>query len=236
VRALTSESGTITDTYIYDAFGILVGKTGTSDNAYLYRGEQWDADLGLYYNRARYLSADSGRFWSMDAYEGRRDDPIGLHKYLYCAADPVISVDPSGYMTLMDTQIGQMISGALDRMATVNMRFVYKKTGCWVVKYGIEQGISEGIYVFLDGAGVGGLYTGMSVDIERRLAQHARRVIQPLLSISANVSPQVLRQLEQTVYNIVKEYAADVGKATTNKINPLREELRALLSKAIPLC
>ena len=76
----------------------------------------------------------------------------------------------------------------------------------------------------------------MSVDIERRLAEHAKRVVQPILRISANVSPQVLRQLEQTIYNIVKEAAAAAGKNTTNKINPLREQMRKLLSKAIPLC
>ena len=35
-----------TDTYEYDAFGNLVNSTGTTPNNYLYRGEQYDPDLG----------------------------------------------------------------------------------------------------------------------------------------------------------------------------------------------
>ena len=60
-------------------------------------GEQWDEDLGLYYNRARYLNVDSGRFWIMDSYEGRHADPSSLHKYLYANANPVKFRDPSGH-------------------------------------------------------------------------------------------------------------------------------------------
>ena len=52
--------------------------------------------LGLYYNRARYLNTTTGRFWSMDAYEGRVQDPLSLHKYLYAVANPVNGRDPSG--------------------------------------------------------------------------------------------------------------------------------------------
>jgi RHS repeat-associated protein len=37
---------------------------------YRYVGEQWDADLGLYYNRTRYLDVDQGRFWTSDSFEG----------------------------------------------------------------------------------------------------------------------------------------------------------------------
>ena len=40
----------VTDTYDYDAFGNKINSTGTTPNSYLYRGEQWDSDLGLYYS------------------------------------------------------------------------------------------------------------------------------------------------------------------------------------------
>jgi predicted GIY-YIG superfamily endonuclease len=172
----------------------------------------------------------------MDEFEGRDSEPLTLHKYLYANSNPVSYLDPSGLVGLLDTQIGKMVESTLNKMSTVNMRFVMRKSGCWAVKIGLEKGIESGIYLFLDASGAGGFYTGMSVDIERRLAEHAKRVVQPILRISANVSPQVLRQLEQTIYNIVKEAAAAAGKNTTNKINPLREQMRKLLSKAIPLC
>ena len=45
----------ITDTYSYDAYGVLLQKTGDTDNDYLYTGEQYNALTGLYYLRARYM-------------------------------------------------------------------------------------------------------------------------------------------------------------------------------------
>jgi RHS repeat-associated protein len=96
VRQLTSTSGTITDTYDYDAFGNKVNSTGTTPNSYLYRGEQYDSDLGLYYLRARYYNPLTGRFMGRDPWSGNQYDPKMLHKYLYVASNPVSYVDPRG--------------------------------------------------------------------------------------------------------------------------------------------
>jgi RHS repeat-associated protein len=70
VRELTDVTGAITDNYDYDAYGILIFSAGATDNAHLYRGEQFDGDVGLYYLRARFMSPDSGRFGNMDTYKG----------------------------------------------------------------------------------------------------------------------------------------------------------------------
>jgi RHS repeat-associated protein len=83
-------------TYDYDAFGNLIHSTGSTPNNYLFAGEQFDPDLNLYYNRARYLNTSTGRFWSADTFEGESNDPLSLHKYLYGAGDPVNGIDPSG--------------------------------------------------------------------------------------------------------------------------------------------
>jgi RHS repeat-associated protein len=96
VRGLASSTGALTDTYDYDAFGNLLHSTGSTPNNYLYSGEQFDPDLGFYYNRARYLITTTGRFWSMDGFEGSPGFPRSLHKYLYSSGDPVNRVDPSG--------------------------------------------------------------------------------------------------------------------------------------------
>ena len=96
VRQLTNLAGTVTDTYEYDAFGNEVNHTGTTPNNYLYRGEQYDPDLGLYYLRARYYNPLTGRFMSRDPEDGNQADPRSLHKYLYAGGDPVNLVDPRG--------------------------------------------------------------------------------------------------------------------------------------------
>jgi RHS repeat-associated protein len=93
---LGDASAAVTDTYDYDAYGNLIHSTGTTPNNYLFASEQFDPDLGLYYNRARYLNASTGRFWSMDTKEGNDNRPLSLHKYLYASADPVGQIDPSG--------------------------------------------------------------------------------------------------------------------------------------------
>jgi RHS repeat-associated protein len=63
---MTDKTGAVTDTYDYDAFGNLIHSTGTTYNNYLFAGEQFDADLNLYYNRAQYLNTSTGRFWTTD--------------------------------------------------------------------------------------------------------------------------------------------------------------------------
>ena len=98
VRFLTDPSGAVTDTYDYDAFGILVARTGTTPNDYLYGGEQFDPNVGFYYLRARYMNPATGRFLTRDTHEGTVFEPLTLHKYLYVANDPVNKADPSGLM------------------------------------------------------------------------------------------------------------------------------------------
>jgi RHS repeat-associated protein len=100
VRLLTDGSGAVTDQYTYDAFGAAMTTQGTTPNVYRFTGEQFDANLGLYYLRARYYNMDSGRFQSLDTYSGRVNEPLTLHKYLYAYADPINITDPSGQVGL----------------------------------------------------------------------------------------------------------------------------------------
>ncbi len=95
VVELTEEHATRLKTYDYDAFG---NETLQDDpgfeiyNPFLYCGEYYDEETGLIYLRARYYDPSIGRFIS--------EDPIqdGTNWYAYCANNPVMFVDPSGYM------------------------------------------------------------------------------------------------------------------------------------------
>jgi RHS repeat-associated protein len=102
VRQLTDQAGAVTDTYTYDGFGKLISSTGSTPNPYLYAGERFDADLGLYHLRARSYNTDRGRFVSADPYPGEIDEPISLHKYLYANADPINFIDPTGLSAMSE--------------------------------------------------------------------------------------------------------------------------------------
>jgi RHS repeat-associated protein len=101
---LTDEAGAVTDKTTFEAFGEIdtAASLQTSDNSFLYTGEQLDPNTGFVYLRARYLNPGSGRFTQQDAFAGLFVDPRTLHKYAYANADPVNGVDPSGNMTLID--------------------------------------------------------------------------------------------------------------------------------------
>ncbi len=114
MRQLTDADGAVTDSYIYDAFGNLRDHLGNSDNRYLYAGEQYDADSGLYYLRARYYDPGSGRFLTHDPYIGNPHEPVTLHRYLYAGANPVMYGDPSGeFMSPMETLTVATIIGSV---------------------------------------------------------------------------------------------------------------------------
>jgi RHS repeat-associated protein len=108
-RSLADATGVITDSYHYEAFGELLNQTGSTENSYLYAGEQFDRSLNQYYLRARYYDQGIGRFTQMDSWQGRQHQPWTLNKYLYGNADPANHIDPTGNFSL-----GQM-------MTTVNV-------------------------------------------------------------------------------------------------------------------
>ena len=96
VRQLTNESGIVSDTYFYDSYGNLLSSTGSKENNYLYRGEQFDHNLGMQYLRLRYYDFSLGRFTSVDPFEGVIESPVGRRQYFYGNANPITYVDPSG--------------------------------------------------------------------------------------------------------------------------------------------
>jgi RHS repeat-associated protein len=125
VRQLTNSAGTVTDTYAFDAFGNTVSKTGTTQNNFLYRGEQLDLDLGLYYLRARYYNPATGRFMSRDPEDGNIAIPATLHKYLYTGGDPVNWIDPRGREEFVE-------NGSITKLVTltvVTTAIVYGRNG-----------------------------------------------------------------------------------------------------------
>ena len=160
VVGMTNESGRVTDTYVYDAFGNLIDSTGSTKNYYRYCGEQFDETTGLYYLRARYMDTTTGRFISQDSYAGSISDPTSLHKYLYANANPVMYSDPSGYMTLAETvTVSAIISGMTSSLINVS---AYLDGLCSLSEFDFSNAFMAAFEGFMDGMIIGAL-SGVAV-------------------------------------------------------------------------
>jgi hypothetical protein len=60
--------------------------------------------MSLYHLRARYYNMLTGRFETMDPFQGRIFYPATLHKYIFTGNNPVNWADPSGRDTLEEYQ------------------------------------------------------------------------------------------------------------------------------------
>lgn len=92
VTALVDGANRVAARYRYDPWGVAQATVDTVAQPLRYGAREWDAETGLYYNRARYYDPRLGRFIS--------EDPIGLaggiNPYAYVGNDPVGYLDPSG--------------------------------------------------------------------------------------------------------------------------------------------
>jgi RHS repeat-associated protein len=136
---LTDATAGVTDTYDYDAFGNLIYRSGTTPNDYLYSGERFDGNLGFYYLRARYMNPSSGRFWTMDSFEGHFTDPSSLHKYLYASSDPINKTDPSGEASIAEQLVTFDVGQVLAAMALLVLATVITKIRVEVTVYELPE-------------------------------------------------------------------------------------------------
>jgi RHS repeat-associated protein len=98
ILALTDSSGNVSERYAYTAYGqptflnasATVQTSSTAGNRYTYTAREWDATLGVYHFRARWMSGLTGRFLTRDPI-GFKDGPS-----LYRAYFGPSGTDPSG--------------------------------------------------------------------------------------------------------------------------------------------
>ncbi len=115
-RLLTDSSGSVTDRFLYDAWGNLrtPQPTGLSPlrTSHLYTGEHFDSFLGLQYLRARWYAPTLGAFTRMDPATSSLGIGPFLHNYSYALGTPTQYTDPSGKMTLLGKMVVAGIIGA----------------------------------------------------------------------------------------------------------------------------
>jgi RHS repeat-associated protein len=122
-RLMTDEDEETAATYTYDAWGKLTSTPNQNDgNKFKFTAREFEDEIGLQYNRARFYDPETGRFITQDPLTGGPDDPsIGyknniyagidrvvnqymesfdLHRrtnrYVYCYNNPLNSIDPLG--------------------------------------------------------------------------------------------------------------------------------------------
>ena len=94
VVGMVDSGNNLIQEYRYDAFGNQIGRDENDTNPFRYSGEYWDGETENIYLRARMYDPGAGRFTSEDPAKD------GLNWYSYCAGNPVMFSDPSGYINL----------------------------------------------------------------------------------------------------------------------------------------
>jgi RHS repeat-associated protein len=95
VRLLTDKNAaTILDQLTYDSYGNIATETQPANgDRFKYAGREWDAEIGLYNNRARYYNPTVGRFLKEDPLRFAAGDS-NLYRYVH--NQPTGATDPSG--------------------------------------------------------------------------------------------------------------------------------------------
>ncbi|NLK69685.1 MAG: RHS repeat-associated core domain-containing protein, partial [Clostridiaceae bacterium] len=94
---INASTGNVEATYYYDPFGNILESTGDVNNNITYAGYQYDEETELYYLNARMYDPKVARFLQEDTYRGDINDPLSLNLYAYCANNPIVYYDPTGY-------------------------------------------------------------------------------------------------------------------------------------------
>ena len=106
VIGTVDEAGSVIDSFEYDAFGVPRGSGGSALPAGSHGGDSrfqgmfLDAGSGLYFVRARYYDARTGRFLSRDPAEGSLETPESFFAYVFANGNPHVFRDPTGLTIL----------------------------------------------------------------------------------------------------------------------------------------
>jgi RHS repeat-associated protein len=209
-RALSNSAGTITDSYNYESFGEVLNQTGSTENNYLFTGEQFDSNLDNYYLRARYYDQGIGRFTQADKWVGEESNPVTFNKFLYTYSDPVNFIDPSGYFGISDVLSAINVQGTLTTIAgrggaSAAGRKLIWNGGCFIVEELAEAALSNaisGVYVFTD-LDLDKPYVGQSIDIERRVKEHLRVPRTTVKGITAVLGVEIAEGVNDKLKDVI---------------------------------
>ena len=98
VREVINSNGAVVKMLIYSPYGETIEEQGTYYTPWQFTGQYCDSETGLYYLRARMYSPYLNRFTGRDLVSGKLEEPLTLHKYLYCGNNPINMIDAKGLL------------------------------------------------------------------------------------------------------------------------------------------
>jgi RHS repeat-associated protein len=132
VRLMIDNSGTAVNSYTYKPYGQFYdGECNETmlDNPWAFTGQYYDEEIAQYYLRARQYDPKMMRFTSRDPAESVRQEPLTLHKYLYCINSPMLYVDLKGESPLGMLQ--SILDATIVYNETINLTAYFANTGDW---------------------------------------------------------------------------------------------------------
>ena len=105
VAKQTDAAGVVTATRKYDAYGMVIGSTGTWKGPFGYSGSAGyqEDETGLQLLGHRYYDPSIGRFITRDPIKD------GRNWYAYCGSNPLLNCDPNGLRAVVGTFGGNLI-------------------------------------------------------------------------------------------------------------------------------
>ena len=123
ITDISDSSGNIVQRYRYTAYGVLdriedssgndITQTPIVGTSYTFTNREFDSETGLYYYRARYYDASTGRFLQRDPSPGDLENPItAINSATYVGNNPLKNIDPSGRIFFLAGLFAGIAGGA----------------------------------------------------------------------------------------------------------------------------
>ena len=139
VIAILDAAGNVVVSYVYDAWGAPIGKSGSMAETlgivqpFRYRGYVFDEETGLYYLRSRYYNAERCRFVNADSV-------VSGNLFCYCYNSPIDLLDLSGKDPFLDwlKKLRDIYTDTLIENARINYKMnisLYSNVGLSVKEY-----------------------------------------------------------------------------------------------------
>jgi RHS repeat-associated protein len=153
VRQVIDQNAWVVKYYTFDAFGKTLEEGGTLTNPFMFTGQWFDSEISQYYLRARQYDPVLFRFTSRDPVFGKFEEPLSLHKYLYCRNDPINWVDPSGKFSvggLFELMVSESIADSLRIMDTEFNRKLFENVSGKIDAFSmmnLQRGVTMDLFI-----------------------------------------------------------------------------------------